>query len=236
MPGEVSQETGRAYVYIFSGCLERAVKGFRQYFNVYMNPEKLSFTGFSGAPYSFDLCGVYEGAEVFIESKGYRDSSGILDGYKEFLAKAYCTSVQIARHRRDHFWFVTNVPFGSSLGRQLWSSDFIAESLRGSKPPKAATIIGGAQIDEGHVRSLSGKIAVGIFTDSFIRVMGTLYRFQPGDTLWSATKLIHGGRIPLPQFEPIETQVRYMNDLQDPNRIRSGQRLHLPWYGIRDDT
>ena len=234
MPGEVSQETGRAYVYVFGGCLERAVSGFRQLFNVYTNPEKLAFTGFSGGEYSFDLSGLYEGAEVFVESKGYGDSSGLLDGYKEFLAKAYCTSVQIARHRRDHFWFVTNVPFGSSVGHRLWSAEFIAESLRASRPPKAAAIIGGAQIDDGHVRSLTQRIAVGIFTDSFIKVMGTLYRFQPGDTLWSATKLIHGGRIPLPQFAPIETKVQSMNNNQDPNRIRSGQRLHLPWFGIRD--
>jgi len=238
MPGEVSQEKGRAYVYVFGGCLERAIKGFRQVFTVYTNPEKLTFTGFSGAEYSFDLSGIYEAAEVFVESKGYQDGSGILDGYKEFLAKAYCTAVQMARHRRDHFWFVTNVPFGSSIGHRLWSAEFIAESLRASRPPKAATIMGGATIDDGHVRSLSQRIAVGIFTDSFVKVMGTLYRFQPGDTLWSATKLIHGGRIPLPQFEPIMAKVQYMNDNQDPNRIRSGQRLHLPWFGIReaDDT
>lgn len=221
-------------MYVFGGCLERAVKGFRQIFNVYTSPEKMMFTGFSGASYSFDLSGVYDGAEVFVESKGYRDSSGILDGYKEFLAKAYCTSVQVARHQRDHFWFVTNVSFGSSLGRRLWSPEFISESLSSSKPPRAAVIVGGAPIDYDHVRSLSRRIAVGIFTDSFIRVMGTLYRFSPGDTLWSATKLIHGGRIPLPQFEPIVTRVQYMNDIRDPDRIRSGQRLHLPWFGIRE--
>ena len=93
----------------------------------------------------------------------------------------------------------------------------------------------GASVDEGHVRSLSRRIAVAIFTDSFVRVMGTLYRFRPGDTLWSATKLIHGGLIPLPQFEPIVANVKYMNNLDDPNRIRSGQRLHLPWFGMRDE-
>jgi hypothetical protein len=234
MPGEVSQEIGRAYVYVFSGCLERAVKGFRQTFDVYAQPEKLTFTGFSGASYSFDVSGMYEGREVFIESKGYRDGSGILDAYKEFLAKAYCASVQIARHRKDHFWFVTNVPFGTSLGRRLWSPEFMSEALRGAKPPAAAAIIGGALIDEAHVRSLSHRIAVGIFTDSFIRVMGTLYRFRPGDTLWSATKLIHGGRIPLARFEPIAVKVQYMNDLRDPNRIRSGQRLLLPWFGMQE--
>lgn len=66
MPGEVSQEAGRAYVYVFGGCLERAIKGFRQAFNVYLNPEKVTFTGFSGASYSFDLSGIYEGAEVTV--------------------------------------------------------------------------------------------------------------------------------------------------------------------------
>jgi len=232
MPGEVSHEIGRGYVYVFSGCLERAVRGFRQTFDVYAQPEKVAFTGFSGASYSFDVSGMYDGREVFIESKGYRDGTGILDAYKEFLAKAYCASVQIARHRNDHFWFVTNVPFGSSLGRRLGSVEFISEALRRVRPPKADTIFGGALVDEAHVRSLSQRIAVGIFTDSFIRVMGTLYTFRPGDTLWSATKLIHGGRMPLPQFAPIAAKVQYMNDLRDPNRIRSGQRLLLPWFGM----
>ncbi len=232
MPGEVSQEIGRAYVHIFIGCLERAVRGFRQTFDVYAQPEKLTFAGFSGAPYSFDVSGLNEGREVFVESKGYRDASGILDAYKEFLAKAYCASVQIERHRHDHFWFVTNVPFGSSLGRRLSSPEFVSEALRSTRPPAAAAIIGGATIDENHVRSLSERIAVAIFTDSFVRVMGTLYRFRQGDTLWSVTKLIHGGRMPLPHFDPIVARVKRMNDLQDPNRIRSGQRLHLPWFGV----
>lgn len=201
---------------------------------MYAQPEKVTFTGFSGASYSFDISGLNEGREVFVESKGYRDASGILDAYKEFLAKAYCASVQIARHRDDHFWFVTNVPFGSSFGRRLWSPEFVSEALRSTRPPAAAAIIGGATIDESQVRSLSRRIAVAIFTDSFVRVMGTLYRFRRGDTLWSATKLIHGGLIPLPHFEPIVTKVKHMNNLQDPNRIRSGQRLHLPWFGMQD--
>jgi hypothetical protein len=222
-------------VYVLGGCLERAVKRFRQTFDVYSSPDKLSFAGFSGAPYSFDLSGVYDGVEAFVECKGYRDGSGILDGYREFLAKAYCTSVQAIRHKRDLFWFATNVPFGSSFGRRLCTPEFVRDSLTGSRPAGAAPVLAGASVDEGHVRSLSRRIAVAIFTDSFVRVMGTLYRFRPGDTLWSATKLIHGGRIPLPQFEPIVANVRYMNNLDDPNRIRSGQRLHLPWFGMRDE-
>lgn len=211
------------------------MKAFRQTFDVYSSPDKLAFTGFSGAQYSFDLSGVYEGVEAFVECKGYRDGSGILEGYREFLAKAYCTSVQSIRHQRDLFWFATNVSFGSSLGRRLCSTDFVRESLSSAKPARAEAILGGIQIDDGHVRSLTRRIAVVIFTDCFIRVMGTFYRFRPGDTLWSAVKLIHGGRIPLAQFEPIVVSVKRMNDLSDANRIRAGQRLHLPWFGIRDE-
>src|ERR1700761_5474565 len=130
MPGESSQESGRAYVFVFAGCLERTVKGFKQLFDVYSSPEKLEFTGFTGNSYSFDLSGVYESTEVFVESKGYKDGGGLLESYKEFLAKAYCTSVQLSRHRRDRFWFVTNVPFGTSIGRNLCDWRFIGDSLR----------------------------------------------------------------------------------------------------------
>src|SRR6266481_879877 len=234
MPGEVSHEIGRAYVFVLCGCLERAVKDFKPVFDVYSAPEKLSFTGFSGTPYSFDLSGYAHAAEVFVESKGYKDGASMLDAYREFLAKAYCTSVQFARHRRDQFWFATNVPFGSSIGRALVDSKFVSDSLRSSKSPGGAAILGDATIDDGHVRSLASPLAIGIFTDSFIKVMGTLYRFQPGESLWSATKLLHGGRIPLPHFDSVVAQVVSMNNLRNPNHIRSGQRLHLPWFGISD--
>ena len=235
MPGEMSQEAGRAYVYVFGGCLERAVRAFRPTFDVYTSPEKLSFSGFSGARYSFDLSGVCEGAEAFVECKGYRDGTGILEAYREFIARAYCTSVQSVRHQRDLFWFVTNVPFGSSFGRRLCSPEFLQESLSAARPERAATLLGGAQIDSGHIRSLSQRIAVAIFTDSFVKVMGTLYRFRPGDTLWSVVKLIHGGRIPLSHFGSIVNSVQCMNDLVNPDHIRAGQRLHLPWYQDRGE-
>lgn len=236
MPGEISQEAGRSYVYVFGGCLERAVTGFKTTFDVYTSPDKLTFKGFSGMQYSFDLSGVYNNdVEVFVECKGYRDGSGLLDGYREFLLKAYCTSVQAVRHQRDLFWFVTNVSFGSSLGRCLCTPDFIGKTLSISKPPQAEKIIGDAPIDDDHIRSLSQRIAIAIFTDSFIKVMGTLYRFRTGDNLWSAIKLIHGGQIPLSHFEPIVAKVQCMNDLHNPDHIRSGQQLHLPWYGIQND-
>jgi hypothetical protein len=113
-------------------------------------------------------------------------------------------------------------------------SEFVGNSLRSDKSPGGAAILGNAVIDDGHVRSLASRLAIGIFTDSFIKVMGTLYQFRPGESLWSATKLLHGGRIPLPQFDPVVARIVSMNDLRNPDHIRSGQRLHLPWFGISD--
>jgi hypothetical protein len=234
MPGEISHEIGRAYVFVLCGCLQRAVKDFTPLFDVYSAPEKLSFKGLSGSDYSFDLSGHIHATEVFIESKGYKDGNSLLDAYREFLAKAYCTTVQFSRHQRDQFWFATNVPFGTSIGRKLVDSQFVSDSLRSSKSPGAAAILGDAAIDDGHVRSLASRLAIGIFTDSFIKVMGTLYRFRPGDNLWNATKLLHGGRMPVSHYDSVVEQVVRMNNLRDPNHIRSGQRLHLPWYGISD--
>jgi hypothetical protein len=233
MPGETSQEAGRSYVFVFGGCLERTIKRFSLNFDVYSSPDKVSFNGLTdGSQYSFDLSGVYEAAEVFVECKGYKDGANLLEEYKTFLAKAYCTSVQFQRHRRDLFWFVTNVPFGTSLGRRLWSSEFIGEALRTRQTSETKDILGGAKIDSAFVRSLAERVAVGIFTDSFIKVMGTQYRFRPGDTLWSVTKLLHGGRMPLTHFGPIEAKVQHMNNLSNPNLIRSGKRIQMPWFGM----
>jgi hypothetical protein len=233
MPGETSQEAGRSYVFVFGGCLERTIKRFSLSFDVYNAPDKVSFHGLSdGTEYSFDLSGTYEGSEVFVECKGYNDGANLLDEYREFLAKAYCTSIQYQRHRKDLFWFVTNVPFGTSFGRGLWSLEFISEALRSRQTLESKRILGGAEIDAAHVRSLADRVAVGIFTDSFIKVMGTQYRFRPGDTLWSVTKLLHGGRMPLPHFGPIELRVQDMNNLSSPNLIRSGKRIQMPWFGI----
>jgi hypothetical protein len=60
-------------------------------------------------------------------------------------------------------------------------SEFVGNSLRSDKSPGGAAILGNAVIDDGHVRSLASRLAIGIFTDSFIKVMGTLYQFRPGD-------------------------------------------------------
>lgn len=208
------------------------MRDFKPVFDVYSSPEKLDFVGFSGQHYSFDLSGYRNGAEIFVESKGYKSGESLLEPYREFLARAYCTSVQFSRHRADHFWFVTNVPFGSSIGRRLVEPDFVSDTLRKERSPAVTAILGDAVIDDGHVRSLAARLAVGIFTDSFIKVMGTLYRFGPGDNLWAVTKLLHGGRIPVTQFDAVVAQTVAMNNLRDPNKIRAGQRLHLPWFGI----
>jgi hypothetical protein len=227
-PGEIAQEIGRAYVHVFGGCLEQAIRPFIRRFDIYSAPHKLTFKSFSGRDYSFDIGGQYGYEEVFIESKGYSTGSNLLDEYRAFVAKAYVTSVQSKRHSRDLFWFVTNVPFGCATGSALVSPDFITESL-GSEA--ARPILSAALIDPGHVRSLAERLAAIILTDAFIRVVGFTYVVQSGDTLWSILKMAHGGRAPR-AFGVIAAEVSTKNNLQSPDRILAGQRLLVPWYGM----
>ena len=117
----------------------------------YTVPDKLAFKAPSGVEYSFDIQGSYMDREVFIESKGYSEGGSLLDQYREFIAKAYSTSVQYRRHSRDLFWFVTNVPFGCNTGAALTSPSFVSDAL--ASPP-AAALLGGAPVDIGHLYQL----------------------------------------------------------------------------------
>lgn len=219
------------------GCLERTIKQFKQTFFVYDAPKKLTFNGTSKATFSFDATGVFSHpenkCEAWIEAKGHKDGTKVYDGYKDFLAKSYVTTVLNARNSGDLFWFVTNVSFGTTIGRNLTSPEFIQKVLTTERNSATEDIIGSLPIDPDHVKGLASRVAVGIFTDSYIRVMGVSYLVQPGDNVWKITKILHGNR--LPQFAPIPDLVAQLNNLKDPNKIRSGSRLHIPWYGIRWD-
>jgi hypothetical protein len=235
-PGERQQEIGRAYLHVLLGCLERSVRHFEALFDVLSTPDKLLFTGLSGEAFSFDAIGRFNHplllAEVFVESKGYAEGGGLYDQYKEFLAKAYSVSVSFNRHKRDLFWFVTNVPFAVSVGAKLTSPEVVETVLTAERNERVQRILGGAPIDKAQVRSLAKRLGVCIFTDSFIRWMGISYKARAGDTVWSITKLIHAGRVPTTTFNEVTALVGRLNNLQDVNKIRSGQRLHLPWYGM----
>jgi len=230
LPGEIPQAIGRAYVKVLAGCAERSVRHFRQLYDLENEPDKLTFSGPLGQSYSFDTGGWYNppdgGREVFIESKGHKNGSKVFEGYKEFLARAYLTSVLNNRHRKDLFWYLTNVPFASSVGRDLTSATYIKAALSG------VALLGSIVIDDDHIERLSELVSVGIFTDSFIRVMGITHFVRPRETVWSIIKLIHGDSMPRNFFAPIQGEVAYLNDLDDPNKIKSGQRLHIPWHGI----
>src|SRR5438094_334557 len=124
-PGELSDEAGRAYLYALTGSLQRTAAGFTSIFDVLKNPDKLSFHSLNGHDFSFDVLGTFKrpphDCEVLLECKGYQNGSSLLTQYREFLAKAYSTSITDIRHRNDLFWFVTNVPFGTNNGRLLTS-------------------------------------------------------------------------------------------------------------------
>jgi hypothetical protein len=236
LPGEVQQEVGRAYLHVLVGCLERAVRHFEKLFDVLSSPDKVAFTGLSGTNFSFDAIGRFNhpllAVEVLVESKGYATGAGLYEEYKQFLAKAYTVSLSYPRHRRDLFWFVTNVPFATTVGAKLTSSDVVKSALTSDRNENVQKLLGGAHIDEEHMRALADRIAVCIFPDSFIRWMGISYKVRPGDTIWGITKLMHGGRIPVAKFAEVSHLVARLNHLDNPDRIRAGQRLHLPWYGI----
>jgi hypothetical protein len=236
VPGEIPHDIGRAYSEVLLGSLERSLRRFRRTFEVHSEPHKVSFIGPTGKEFSFDAAGIlrelYTSHEVFVECKGYQDGSKLLDSYKEFLARAYAVSVLYSRHRSDLFWFVTNVPFGSSVGRALTSAEFMHASLVNARTSEIREILGGSPVDERYVRSLKGRVAVCVFTDSFIRLMGVELRVKAGETVWSIVKKLHAGRMPRSSFQPIAQEVAVMNKLDNPNRIKAGQRLHVPWYGL----
>lgn len=239
MPGEVPQEVGRAYVKVLVGCLEITVRGFRREFEVYTAPEKLTFQSPSGESYSFDVLGRFRrqpyDCEVLIESKGYKDGGNLLVVYEDFLAKSYVTSLHVSRHRNDSFWFVTNVPFGSSIGRKLTSPKFIEDRLTRGRTGRLGSILGEVSIDTYNIASLSQRISVCILTESYIQRTGVYYPVEQDDNVWDIVKLLHAGKIPTPYFRPIEEAVAKLNKLSDPNLIVPGRRLCFPWYGIEWD-
>jgi hypothetical protein len=236
IPGEVPQEIGRAYLLVLIGCLERTVSYFRQSFDVLTAPEKLVFSSPTGNGFSFDAVGAYSHPlyfrEVLLESKGHKDGAKVLDGYKEFLAKAYVTTVNYDRHKTDLFWFVTNVPFGCATGRKLTSFEFVQSTLCDRPNQRISAILGETQVNPLYVQNLTSRLCVSVFTDSFIRVMGISYLVRRGENVWTIIKAIHGGHVPTPTFAPIADLVARFNNLKDVNRIRHGTRLRVPWYGI----
>jgi len=215
------------------------VRSFRRTFEVQITPDKLMFSGPTGVSFSFDVSGTFHHpahtSEVFIESKGHKDGSRLLEGYKEFLAKSYATSVSYSRHKRDLFWFLTNVPFGSTFGRNLTSAQYIYSWLTSERNEKVESLLGSSPVDFDHVTSLAKRASVCVFTDSFIRVAGISYPVKHGDSIWSITQLLHGGRIPFGDFYPIKNIVAELNKLDNPDKILAGKRLHIPWYGLEWD-
>lgn len=194
------------------------------------------FQGPVGDPFSFDCCGVFDhperAAEVFIELKGHRDGGKVLDGYKDFLVKAYAVSMAYSRHRNDLFWFVTNVPFGARIGKALTSPEYINSVLGEDRGQRASKILGRLSIDPEYAAHLSERVSVCVLTDSYMKIAGVSHKIKHGETIWSITKLLHGGRIPFAFFEPIKQVVAALNDLESADKIKAGKRIVMPWYGL----
>jgi hypothetical protein len=229
------QAIGQAYQYVFIGALETSIRPFENKFYVHTNPEKTSFKGRGGKGYSFDFNGDYYHpwmhAEVFGECKGYTKGTNLLEEFRGFLAKAYVTSIDHERHRRDLFWFVTNVPFACSEGSGIRNYDFVSSTLRGMKGAGVKEILGAGHVDDAAVRSLVERLGVFILTDSFLKNTDISYKVMPGESLWVILKKLHGGQSPK-TFGAIANHIASKNELRSPDHITSGKRIHLPWLGI----
>lgn len=234
--GEVMHKIGEAYQHVFIGALEASIPPFENQFFVHSHPEKTQFKARSGADFSFDFKGMYRHpahwAEVFGECKGYTTGRNLLGDFKSFVAKAYVTSVDYEPHRDDYFWFVTNVPFACTEGSGVRSFDFIMATLKDAKNQQVRQIVGDGHIDENCVRSLVERIGVFILTDSFLLNTEISYKVLPGDNIWMILKKFHAGRTP-PQFQSVAHRIASRNNLSSIDRINSGERIKLSWYGIQ---
>lgn len=237
IPGEVNQATGRAYQFAFIGALEGAIRSFENLYTVERDPDKTSFKGRTGKPFSFDFSGIYMGgagtSEVFGESKGYRHGGRLLAEYRIFLAKAYVVTTDYQRHKNDLFWFVTNVPFGCTEGITIRSREFLYRSLTDTSNAPVREILGDGFIDRDVVYDLVDRIGVFILTDSFLMSVDLSYRVMPGDTIWHIVKKFHAGRVPS-RFRVAAEKIAQKNDLPSPDDIKSGSRIRIPWFGLGD--
>jgi hypothetical protein len=236
IPGEVNQLIGQAYQCVFIGALEANIRYFENRFDVRTSPEKTSFKGPTGSSFSFDFSGSYSHpwihAEVFGECKGYTRGGGLLAEFKTFLAKAYVTSFDYARHINDYFWFVTNVPFACTEGATILTYDFVIGALKDAGNASVKQILGDSHIDEGFVRTLIARLGVFILTDSYLMNVELSYKVVPGESLWLILKKFHAGQAP-PAFRSVAQQIASRNRLQSPDHILAGKRIRLPWFGVR---
>lgn len=234
-PGEISHAVGLAYQHVFTGALEAHVRPFSVTFHVQDAPEKTSFTGRNGRPFSFDFAGLHRHPwrqrEVFGECKGYRLAGDLLNHFRRFVAKAYVTSCDHMRQRADLFWFVTNVPFGCTEGSKIIEKTFIKSCLTESEDSEVKAILGSGDIDNELVSDLADRLGVFIFTDSYLKVSEIVYKVAPGDTIWTILKRLHAGTAPNP-FGDLSHLIAHRNGLKSPDQIRSGTRLRIQWQGL----
>lgn len=234
-PGEVHQLIGQAYQLVFVGALEANIRYFENVFNVHTEPEKTLFAGRNGSQFSFDFSGVYnhpwQKREVFGECKGYTKGSNLLQEYRSFIAKSYVTTIDYPRHRKDFFWFITNVPFACTEGAGVRSFNFVRTTLREVNIAGLRDITGSGHIDDEIVHDLLPRIGVFILTDSYLMNTEVSYKVAPGDTLWSILKRFHAGRAPS-DFRFFAEQIAKRNQLASADQIRSGERIRFSWLGL----
>jgi hypothetical protein len=174
MPAEATHEIGRRGAFEAADLLWRILGDrIRLPFNAYDHAEKLAFDqggAFGLAPFNFDLRGNLErpnssrfggseAVEVFVEVKKYSVGDSLLAEFSAFLQRA-AVATSVPAHKDTWFFFVSNVPFGTSKGVRLCNGEYLAE-CSASWPDPLKTL----------VASLQGRVVVVIATESFARLL-----------------------------------------------------------------
>jgi hypothetical protein len=144
MTTEATHEVGRSGVIEAKSFLERVLGGtIGLPFNVYDNPEKLTFAGCQELAlpgFAMDLRGHLsrdnraslagrEVAEVLAEVKTYTSGGALLTKYAEFLRRAGCIA-QGPAHRTTWFIFLATSPFGTTKGSALSDGAFLRKQTQ----------------------------------------------------------------------------------------------------------
>ena len=174
MPAESTHEIGRRGTIETVELLWRILGNrIRLPFNAYDHAEKLAFDQgrpFGVPPFSFDLkgnlerrdprrVGGSEAVEVFVEVKKYSTGDGLLGEFASFLQRA-AVAASVPAHKDTWFFFVSNVPFGSSKGVQLCNGEYLAECSTSWHE----------QLKKD-VSTLHSRIVVIVATESFVRML-----------------------------------------------------------------
>ncbi|MCS5423201.1 MULTISPECIES: hypothetical protein [Psychrilyobacter] len=230
MPEE-QHKIGLEYVQKFGAILTANLQhsNFKVTFNAYDNPNKLKFKTETKKEISFDLQGFMKykniSRDVWIESKGYSEGSNLLNQYKNFIARSFFIWNTNERYQDDIFIFITNVPFGSTLGKKLNSKEFVKASVLEFGTEYFKDLNGIKEL-EGTIYEFFKNIFPIILTDSYIELISETFKVSEGQSLWNLWRDRENKNLSWDQFEALMGILNVNKKNFD--LLRKGEVLNIP--------